>query len=98
MPLAASSTFNATIDSLSLSCRTEVAHVSVRVRQDPVACSPKGPRVKSNPDRDPTLAWLLAGDPAIRWQVLRDLTGATPGLVERERRRVAGRFGTWAAL
>jgi len=25
---------------------------------------------------DPTIRWLLDGDPAIRWQVLRDLAGA----------------------
>ncbi len=44
---------------------------------------------------DKTLAWLLAGDPAIRWQVLRDIVGVSPRLVERERRKVA-RSG-WAA-
>ena len=33
--------------------------------------------------------WLLEGDPAVRWRVLRDLTGASPDEVERERRRVA---------
>jgi hypothetical protein len=32
--------------------------------------------------------WLLDGDPAIRWQVLRDLTDASPEEVERERARV----------
>ncbi|WP_158373595.1 hypothetical protein [Cellulosimicrobium cellulans] len=35
------------------------------------------------------LAWLLDGDPAIRWQVMRDLTGAPPGAVAAERARVA---------
>ena len=38
---------------------------------------------------DDTIRWLLAGDPAIRWQVLRDLAGATERTVERERRKVA---------
>jgi hypothetical protein len=33
--------------------------------------------------------WLLEGDPAIRWQVLRDLVGAAEGTVERERRKIA---------
>lgn len=33
--------------------------------------------------------WLLDGDPAIRWQVLRDLTGASPEAVSAERNRVA---------
>jgi hypothetical protein len=35
------------------------------------------------------IRWLLGGDPAIRWQVLRDLTGASQGTVARERARVA---------
>ena len=32
--------------------------------------------------------WLLEGDPAIRWQVLRDLTNASAGDVAAERARV----------
>ena len=35
------------------------------------------------------LDWLLEGDPAIRWQVLRDLTDASPQAVTAERARVA---------
>jgi hypothetical protein len=35
------------------------------------------------------LAWLLDGDPAIRWQAMRDLTDAPPGTVAAERARVA---------
>ncbi len=38
---------------------------------------------------DKPIAWLLAGDPAIRWQTLRDLVGAGEAAVERERRKVA---------
>src|SRR3954447_17136964 len=34
------------------------------------------------------IEWLLAGDPAIRWQVLRDLTDASPDEVAEERARV----------
>ncbi len=34
------------------------------------------------------IGWLLDGDPAIRWQVLRDLTGASPDEVAAERARV----------
>jgi len=34
------------------------------------------------------IGWLLDGDPAIRWQVLRDLTNAPPGDVAAERARV----------
>lgn len=33
--------------------------------------------------------WLLAGDPAIRWQTLRDLTGADRSAVDSERTRIA---------
>jgi len=46
---------------------------------------------------NPTIDWLLAGDPAIRWQALRALTDAPPSVVERERSRVA-REGWGAAL
>jgi hypothetical protein len=35
------------------------------------------------------IQWLLDGDPAIRWQTLRDLVGAPDRTVERERSRVA---------
>jgi hypothetical protein len=41
--------------------------------------------------------WLLAGDPSIRWQVQRDLMGASERTVERERRQVA-RSGWGARL
>ena len=37
----------------------------------------------------PVLEWLLSGDPAIRWQVLRDLADASPDVVTSERSRVA---------
>jgi hypothetical protein len=33
--------------------------------------------------------WLLAGDPAIRWQALRDLAGSPERAIERERGKVA---------
>src|SRR4051794_41956656 len=42
-------------------------------------------------------AWLLDSDPAIRWQVMRDLTGAPGEEVAAERGRVA-REGWGAAL
>lgn len=35
------------------------------------------------------LDWLLDSDPALRWQVLRDLSGAPPEVVAAERARVA---------
>ena len=38
---------------------------------------------------DKTIQWLLDGDPAIRWQTLRDLVGASARTIAAERRRVA---------
>ena len=35
------------------------------------------------------IAWLMDADPAIRWQVLRDISGADEADVTRERARVA---------
>ncbi len=43
------------------------------------------------------MGWLLEGDPAIRWQVLRDLTDARPTEIAAERARVA-REGIGAAI
>jgi len=39
--------------------------------------------------RPALIRWLLDSDPAIRWQVMRDLTGATPEAIAVERSRVA---------
>jgi hypothetical protein len=41
------------------------------------------------------IGWLLDGDPAIRWQVLRDLTDAPAGQVAAERARVE--YDGWGA-
>lgn len=38
---------------------------------------------------DPVIQWLLDSDPSIRWQVMRDLTGAPAGAVRAEREKVA---------
>lgn len=46
---------------------------------------------------DRRIQWLLDGDLAIRWQVLRDLVGAAEGVVERERKRIS-RYGWGARL
>ena len=35
-----------------------------------------------------TLVWLLGGDPSVRWQVLRDLTDASPQTITRDQERV----------
>lgn len=39
--------------------------------------------------REPVIAWLLDSDPAIRWQVLQDLTGAPAAQVAAERAKIA---------
>jgi hypothetical protein len=44
---------------------------------------------EGGPAPDRVLPWLLDSDPAIRWQVLRDLTDAPADEVEAERARVA---------
>jgi hypothetical protein len=41
------------------------------------------------PDSDSAIRWLLEGDPAIRWQTLRDLAGASDAIVQREQKKVA---------
>jgi hypothetical protein len=51
----------------------------------------------SGPPTDRVIHWLLDGDPAIRWQVSRDLVGAAERSVERERRKVS-RHGWGARL
>lgn len=35
------------------------------------------------------IQWLVDADPAIRWQVMRDLTGEVPNAIAAERSRVA---------
>lgn len=40
-------------------------------------------------NRDTVIRWLLDGDPAIRWQALRDVIGAADPAVQRERQKVA---------
>lgn len=36
-----------------------------------------------------TVDWLLDSDPALRWQAMRDLTDASPAVIEVERNRVS---------
>lgn len=59
-------------------------------------------------DQDSVIQWLLEGDPAIRWQTLRDLIGSNSDEVQRQRERIAtegwgasllalqDQIGTWA--
>jgi phosphoglycolate phosphatase-like HAD superfamily hydrolase len=51
---------------------------------------PTSPTAPPMPDADgPVIRWLLDADPAIRWQVLRDLTDAPARRVAAERAKVA---------
>jgi hypothetical protein len=49
---------------------------------------PGPPRTPPMAETDPVVQWLLQGDPAIRWQVLRDLVDASESEVATERARV----------
>jgi hypothetical protein len=51
--------------------------------------APHGPVGDAGMGDPATIAWLLEGDPAVRWQVLRDLLDAPDGVVAEERARVA---------
>ncbi len=46
-------------------------------------------RLQDYAPRPAHLKWLLDSDPAIRWQVMRDLTGEAPGAIAAERSRIA---------
>jgi hypothetical protein len=46
-------------------------------------------RLHNYAPRPAHLQWLLDSDPAIRWQVMRDLTGEAPKAIAAERSRVA---------
>jgi hypothetical protein len=46
-------------------------------------------RLRDYAPRPAHIKWLLDSDPAIRWQVMRDLTNESPGAIAAERSRVA---------
>ena len=46
-------------------------------------------RFHDDASRPARLKWLLDSDPAIRWQVMRDLTDEAPDSIAAERARVA---------
>jgi hypothetical protein len=54
-------------------------------------------RTTLRPRTDDVIPWLLDGDPAIRWQTLRDFVGAGERIFERERGKIA-RAGWGARL
>jgi hypothetical protein len=52
-------------------------------------CYNIGMRLLDYAPRPAHLKWLLDSDPAIRWQVMRDLTGESPNAIAAERARVS---------
>src|ERR1700685_4002052 len=52
-------------------------------------CYKRPMRLQDYAPRPAHLKWLLDSDPAIRWQVMRDLTGEAPTAIAAERSRVA---------
>jgi hypothetical protein len=52
-------------------------------------CYNRSMRLHDYAPRTAHLKWLLDSDPAIRWQVMRDLTGEAPDAIAAERSRVA---------
>ena len=65
-------------------------NVARRTDQDlHAACYNIPMRLHDYAPRPAHLKWLLDSDPAIRWQVMRDLTGEAPDAIAAERSRVA---------
>jgi hypothetical protein len=58
------------------------------MRTPPDEHGPIVPRKPPTAEDDQVVQWLLLGDPAIRWQVLRDILDAPPAEVAAERARV----------
>src|SRR5271168_3511155 len=55
----------------------------------PIACDNRPMSLHDYAPRPAHLKWLLDSDPAIRWQVMRDLIGEAPNAIAAERSRVA---------
>ena len=54
------------------------------------------PAAERTATTEPVIDWLLDADPAIRWQVMHDLTHPSPDIVAAERSRVASEgWGAW---
>src|SRR3984957_7945643 len=77
----------------SLSCRPsrepKGTRLSARVKTLRTTCYNIRMRLHDYAPRPAHLKWLLDSDPAIRWQVMRDLTDEAPDAIAAERSRVA---------
>src|SRR5438477_6723901 len=54
-----------------------------------IACYKRRMRLEDYAPRPAHIKWLLDSDPAIRWQVMRDLTDEAPNVIAAERSRIA---------
>src|ERR1700733_668692 len=68
-------------------CQGRAARLLVNTRTTRAKKRPM--RLDDYAPRPAHIKWLLDSDPAIRWQVMRDLTGAAPHTMAAERSRVA---------
>src|SRR5215831_7662261 len=74
-------------DSRRVRSRCEhVRHAGQNLR---TTCYNRPMRLHDYAPRRAQLKWLLDSDPAIRWQVMRDLAGEAPNVIAAERSRVA---------
>src|SRR5271165_1357112 len=60
-----------------------------RLKTKTPLCYNRPMRLHDYAPRPAHIKWLLDSDPAIRWQVMRDLTGEAPNTIAAERSRVA---------
>src|SRR5262249_26919254 len=60
-----------------------------KIYMDKPACYKRRMQLQDYAPRPGQLKWLLDSDPAIRWQVMRDLTGEAPDAIAAERSRIA---------
>ncbi len=68
---------------------TRSAHGLANAQNVRITCDNKPMRLQDYAPKPTHLKWLLDSDPAIRWQVMRDLTGETPERIAAERARIA---------
>jgi hypothetical protein len=74
---------------LAKSSEIWMPRASARVKNLHTTCYNVRMRLHDYAPRTAHLKWLLDSDPAIRWQVMRDLTGESPNTIAAERSRVA---------
>src|SRR5258706_15201912 len=72
-------------NAMTTTARRSLTHASCRMRVDDGVGRPTLARMPAKA----LLDWLLEGDPALRWQVERDLAGAPEGVWQATRARVA---------